>query len=69
MSKKTKKAPTPSLCDTPPPEGNFLENLSLFNFLFPSWEGRRGGLYFALFSLSSDDAVWHERLSCKYGIE
>ena len=33
-----KKAPTPSLRDTPPLEGNFLGSLSLFGFLFPSWE-------------------------------
>jgi len=32
------KEPTPSLRDTPPLEGNCLKMLSLFDFLFPSWE-------------------------------
>jgi len=40
----------------PSKEGNFLEGLSLLDFLFPSWEGFRGGLYFSLFSSSSGTA-------------
>ncbi len=43
---KELKTPTPSLRDTPPQEGNCLGSLSLFDFLFPSREGCRGGLHF-----------------------
>ena len=62
MSKKL-KVTYPRHCVTPLRwRGIFFKSLSLFDFLFPSGEGCRGGLYFALFSLSSDATKWHSAI-------